>query len=310
MPKALFVSMLSLVVSVSAFAQSDKLMDMLNEETAVKKSEPVTATFKATRIVNSSTVENLAAGVLDFRILHRFGRVSDGLENAFGFDNATTRIGLDYGVTRWLMVGLGHSTLRKTNDGFLKVKLLGQKTEGMPLTVSYMAGMAAIGEKAPLLPPGYEYYFSHRLSYVHQLLLARKFSNKVSLQLMPTIIHQNLVDSSKNSNTTIAIGAGGRFKVSKRIAITAEYYYRVNNSDMLSFSAPTYNSFSLGADIETGGHVFQLFFTNSLGITERTFVTQSTDSWEKGHIHFGFNISRVFTVVKPREFRGADKKAW
>ena len=294
--------------AAATFAQADKLLDELNDDAGDGKKELVTSTFKATRIINSSTVENLAPGVLDFRILHRFGRVSDGVDNFFGFDNATTRIGLDYGVTRWLMVGLGHNTLFKANDGFVKVKLLGQKKDGTPLTVSYFGGMSIDGGEEPPLPPGMEWYFTHRMAYAHQLLLARKFSNRLSLQLMPTVIHQNLVDSSKWSNMTYGIGIGGRIKVSNRVAITGEYYFRANNSDMLLSGATTYNSLSVGCDIETGGHVFQLFFTNSNGMTERSFVTQTTDTWEKGRIHFGFNISRVFTVVKPKEFRSTDKK--
>lgn len=292
----------------TTFAQADKLLDELNDDAGDGKKELVTSTFKATRIINSSTVENLAPGVLDFRILHRFGSVSDGVDNFFGFDNATTRIGLDYGVTKWLMVGLGHNTLFKANDGFVKVKLLGQRKDGTPLSVSYFGGMSVDGGDAPALPPGMEWYFTHRMAYAHQLLLARKFSNRLSLQLMPTVIHQNLVDSSKWSNTTYGIGVGGRIKVSNRVAITGEYYFRANNSDMLLSGATTYNSLSIGCDIETGGHVFQLFFTNSGGMTERSFVTQTTDTWEKGRIHFGFNISRVFTVVKPKEFRSTDKK--
>jgi opacity protein-like surface antigen len=308
MRKAFILPFLFVCSTSATYAQVDKLMAEL-EEPATNKKEDVSATFKATRIINSSTVENLAAGVLDFRILHRFGRISDGLDNSFGFDNATTRIGLDYGITKWLMVGIGHNTLYKAKDGFVKAKLLPQQKNGIPLTLSYLGGINTTGDKAPPVPPGTEYFFTHRLSYTHQLLIARKFSNRISLQLMPTIIHQNLVDSSKYSNTTYAIGVGGRVKVSKRMAITGEYYYRANNADMLSYGVKTYNSLSLGAEIETGGHVFQLFFSNSLGITERAFVTQTTDTWEKGQLHFGFNISRVFTVVKPKEFRG-DAKKW
>lgn len=306
MRRIIVLSVACLCTLTSSFGQADKLMDMLNDETASDKKEPVTATFKATRIVNGSTVENLAAGVLDFRILHRFGRVSDGFDNFFGIDNATTRIGLDYGVTKWLMVGIAHNTLQKTNDGFIKTKLLSQKTNGTPVTLSYFAGMSITGGAAPPVPTGAEYYFTNRLAYAHQLLIARKFNNNLSLQLMPTVIHQNLVDSSSYSNTTFALGAGGRMKVSKRIAITCEYFYRFNNTDMLSFGAKTYNGLSVGMDIETGGHVFQLFFTNSLGMTERNFITQNADTWEKGQLHFGFNISRVFTIVKPKEFRNAE----
>ena len=285
-------------------------MDDMNDSKETKKKEPVTATFKATRIINSSTVENLSAGVLDFRILHRFGRVSDGVDNFYGIDNATTRIGLDYGITRWLMVGIGHNTLGKTNDGLVKVKLLSQKTEGMPISLSYMGAIGLKGDKAPLLPPGMNFLFTNRMTFVNQLLIARKFNNKLSLQLMPTMVHMNLVDSSKDDNTMFSMGIGGRYKVSKRVAVTAEYYYRINNADMLASGATTYNTLSIGADIETGGHVFQLFFTNSNGMTERVFINQTTDTWTKGHLHFGFNISRVFTVVKPKEFKNGDKGKW
>lgn len=297
------VTIAFLFSALCARSQTDDLMAELNNAAATSKKDPVTATFKATRIINSSTVENLAPGVLDFRILHRFGRVSDGFENFFGIDNATTRIGLDYGVTKWLMVGLAHNTLRKANDGFLKARLLQQKTDGTPITLSWMSGMVVFGDDAPLLPPGMEYYFSHRLAYTHQLLIARKFSRKLSLQMMPTVVHLNLVDSTRHANSTIALGIGGRYKISNRVAITAEYYYRFNNADVPSFGSKTYNSLSFGADIETGGHVFQLFFTNSLGMTEPAFVTATTDTWTKGQLHFGFNISRVFTVVKPKEFK-------
>ncbi len=310
--RCISTALLLLTCSFAGYGQStDDLMSELDNATKTDKKEEVTATFKATRIINSSTVENLAAGVLDFRILHRFGRVSDGTENFFGIDNATTRIGLDYGVTKWLMVGIGHNTLGKTNDGFAKVKLLSQKVDGTPVSVSWFGGIAALGGKAPQMPPGMEYYFTHRLAYTNQLLIARKFSKKLSLQLMPSVVHLNLIDSSKFSNTMFSMGIGGRYKVSNRVAVTAEYYYRINNADMPFSGVTTYNSFSLGADIETGGHVFQLFFTNSQGITERSFINQTTDTWTDGQLHFGFNISRVFTVVRPKEFRNnAPAKNW
>ena len=306
----LIIILFSLLSCTSSYAQTDSLMDMLNNSGKSNKKDAVSATFKATRIVNGSTVENLASGVLDFRISHRFGQLNQGAQNFFGLDNATTRIGLDYGITKWLMVGIGHNTLNKENDGFMKIKLLGQKKEGMPISLSYVGAISVQGPPVPTVPAGDTWYFSNRLYYTNQFLIARKLNDRISLQLMPTIVHFNLVDSTKNSNNTIALGVGGRIKVSKRIAITGEYYYRLTNADMLYSGATTYNSFSLGADIETGGHVFQLFFSNSAGLTERTFISQTTDSWQKGALHFGFNISRVFTIVKPKEFRNSGGKNW
>ena len=201
------------------------------------------------------------------------------------------------------MVGIGHNTLNKEDDGFAKVKLLSQRKEGMPISLSYFGNISIQTTPAPTLPTGDTWEYSNRLYFTNQFLIARKFNDWLSLQLMPTIVHYNLVDSNKSDNNTFAIGIGGRIKVSRRIAITGEYYYRLNNTDMLYNGSKTYNSASIGIDIETGGHVFQLMLTNAPGMTERTFIGQTTDSWAKGDLHFGFNISRVFTVVKPKEFR-------
>ncbi len=291
--------------SGSTFAQADSLMDMLSGNIAEQKKEPVTNTFKATRIINGSSVENLGAGVLDFRVSHRFGGLDQGLENFYGLDNATTRLGLDYGITRWLMIGIAHNTFNKENDGFAKVKILRQRKHGMPITLSYSGSISVQTTPAPNLPAAdsTEWFFSNRLYYANQLLIARKFSDRISLQIMPTLVHYNIVDSTKFSNNTVAIGIGGRIKLTKRIALTGEYYYRVTNADLLVSGQKTYNSLSIGVDIETGGHVFQLMLTNSQGLTDRTSIGQTTDSWEKGALHIGFNISRVFTIVKPKEFR-------
>jgi len=288
-----------------SYGQADSLMNVLNWDSSLSssKKELVSATFKATRIINGSSVENLGAGVLDFRISHRFGQLNQGSQNFFGLDDATTRLGLDYGITKWLMIGIGHNTFNKEDDGSLKIKLLPQRNYGSPFTLSYFGTISMQTTPTPVLPAGDSWAFSNKLYYAHQLLIARKFDKNVSLQLMPTIVHYNLVDSTKFSNNTIAIGVGGRIKVSKRMAVTGEYYYRITNANMLYNGQPTYNALSVGIDIETGGHVFQLILSNSQGLTERTFIGQTTDSWTKGALHFGFNISRVFTVVKPKEFR-------
>jgi hypothetical protein len=290
------------LLQLVAFAQTDSLMDMLNSGVVPKK-EAVTAIFKATRIIDGSSVENLGAGILDFRIDHRFGQLNQGSQNFFGIDDATTKLALDYGVTKWLMIGIGHSVLNKEDDGFVKIKLLNQKTVGTPVTISYVGAVSVQTTPTPAVPAGDSWYASNRLYYTNQILIARKVSDRISLQLMPSIVHYNLVDSTKFANNTYAIGVGGRIKVSKRIAIAGEYYCRLNNTNMLYNGQQTYNALSVGIDIETGGHVFQMMFTNAQGLTERSFIGQTTDSWGKGGIHFGFNISRVFTIVKPKEFK-------
>lgn len=292
--------------TTSMHNEGDDLMAMLSEEQAAPQKEYTTSTFKTTRIANGHSIENVGKGILDFRVNHRFGQLNAGLKEFFGLDNATTRIGFDYGITDWLMVGIGRSTYMKDVDGFVKVKLLRQtENNGMPVSVSYMGAGSIQDVKITEPPAGAGYPFSNRVAYVNQLLIARKFSNWLSLQLMPTHVHYNLVQYRTDPNDIFALGLGGRVKLSNRIAFTGEYYMLLGDK-----IGGTRNSLTLGFDIETGGHVFQLMFTNSTGITERTVVGQTTGRWDKGDIHFGFNISRVFTIVRPKEFRNSRNKIW
>jgi hypothetical protein len=269
-------------------------------DTAIALKIYTTATFKGTRVINGQSIENQAKGVLDFIILHRFGRLNQGARDFFGLDNANTRIGFEYGVTDWLTAGVGRSTYQKEYDGFLRARMLRQTEDNrMPVTLSY-AGTAMV-RSDEIQPPDTitEYFFSHRMTYSNQVLIARKFSERLSLQLTPSHVHYNLVRDDKDANDLFALGIGGRVKLTRRFALTAEYYYTIPGANLAGYR----NSASLGVDIETGGHVFQLHFTNSTGMTERSFIGQTTEDWGDGGIHFGFNIHRVFTVVKPKEFR-------
>jgi hypothetical protein len=276
----------------------DDLLKMLEEETKSDKPDFTTATFKTTRLINGHSVENVAAGVLDFRISHRFGYVNTGVKDFFGLDNATTRLGLDYGISNRLMIGIGRSSYQKQLDGYLKFKILRQSTgtKNMPVTMSIMESMNYKTEEFE--DPRRENYYTSRMYFTHQLLIGRKFSEAISLQVMPTVVHYNLVPGTGEiPNDLISIGIGGRVKLSKRVSLNVEYYYQLPDYKL----PETTNSLAIGFDIETGGHVFQLHFTNSTGMTERTFITQTTGDFWKGDIHFGFNISRVFTIKDPRK---------
>jgi opacity protein-like surface antigen len=271
-------------------AQTDK-SDLMSHIGDNEQTDYATATFKTTRLMNGHSIENQAAGVLDFRINHRFGNLNGGTYEWFGLDQANVKIGFDYGVLPWLMVGVGHTNVDKTYDGFVKAKILRQSTgkKKMPISLTYVASSAVTTLK---WNNSRNNYVSSRYSYTHQLLIARKFSNATSLQIMPTLVHRNLIDLLKYKNDVYAIGVGGRQKLTQRMSINAEYYYVLPNQ-----INPMYdNSFSLGFDIETGGHVFQLAFTNSRGMTDPQFITQTQGKWLKGDVRFGFNVSRVFTV--------------
>jgi len=267
---------------------------MLEDESKeVRKKDFTTATFKTTRLINGHSAENVAPGVLDFRISHRFGFLSSGAYELFGLDQASMRMGFDYGLTKRWMIGVGRSTYQKQFDGFTKFKFLRQSNQ-MPITLSAVGGIMYKSLKFD--NPDQINFLTSKIYYSGQILLARKFSESFSLQLMPTIIHYNLVEGVNDPNDVLSVGAGGRMKLSKRVSINAEYYYQLPDYKLPN----TTNSVSIGFDIETGGHVFQLYVTNSSGMTERSFIAETTGNFFKGDIRFGFTISRVFTIVKPK----------
>jgi len=304
--KNLILFLFILSISLSKVYGQDDLMKMLDDEAKKekKKKDYATATFKTTRLMNGHSIENVGAGVLDFKISHRFGMINSGSYQLFGLDQASMRIGLDYGISNRLMVGVGRSTFEKQYDAFGKFKILRQSKGGKwasPISISAVSTVMLKTLKWE--DPKIHNYYTSRLSFAHQLIIARKFSEGLSLQLMPSYIHTNLAKISTEPNDFFAMGAGGRIKLTKRLSFNVEYYHVLPISLVEGESyriAGTKNSLSVGFDIETGGHVFQLHFTNSTGMTERNFITETTGDFFKGDIHFGFNISRVFTIKKKR----------
>lgn len=276
----------------------DNLMDVFGEEPETVEYE--TATFKTTRLVLGQSIENPAPGVLMFLIQHHFGRVNSGAYELWGLDQANIRLGFEYGINDRIAVGIGRSSYKKTFDGFVKGKILRQSTgaKEMPLSLTYFGSISLNSLK--WAEPERENYFSSRLAFTHQLLIARKFSQSLSFQITPTLVHKNMVATEEDKNDIFATGFGGRVKLTNRTTFNAEYWYVFPDQIV---SQPYDNSFSLGFDIETGGHVFQLFCTNSDPIFESGFITETVGKWDKGDVYFGFNISRVFTIAKPQAFK-------
>jgi hypothetical protein len=295
--KAFLLFTCALMLSWGGVKAQDELEDLLNalEEPSVEYAKYA---FKSTRIINAHSIENVSAGVLDFRILHRFGAVNGGAYELFGLDQANMRMSFDYGITDRLQIGVGRSNIGKQYDGLVKYKLLRQSTGAvnMPVSVSWVSG--AIVSSQRWANPERENLFSSRMAYYHQVLIARKFNDKFSLQLTPTVVHRNLVAMPTDPNDVFALGVGGRVKLNSRIATTFDYFYVIPGQ-----LANQNNSLSVGIDIETGGHVFQLHFTNSRGLNEQQFITGQNGQWGNGDIHFGFNLSRVFTIRSPKEHR-------
>lgn len=299
--KSLFTFLVIALLSVARLTAQDTtdLLSLVGEDETI---DYAAASFKTTRIVNGHSIENVAPGVLDFKINHRFAPLRQGFYDLFGLDGATIRFGFDYGITDRLMVGFGRNSYEKVLDGFVKYKLLRQSSgkRNMPVTLCYLADMQVKTES--FSTPDRDNKFASRVYYTHQLLLARKFSEGTSIQLMPTLVHRNLTQSAADKNDVLAIGFGARQKLTKRLAINVEYYFVPTGQVETTYS----NSLSLGLDIDTGGHVFQLHFTNSNQMSYKGFITETREPWfgEGGFtgLRFGFNIARVFTIVKPKGY--------
>lgn len=284
---------LAWVMPFFTLAQDDLLNQIpVDESDSLEESAaPVSATFKTTRIINGHSIETTHHGVLDFRISHRFAPVNGGTYNLFGLDQASTRLGFEYGFTPDVTLGFGRSSYEKTYDGLFKYRFLRQKESGYSIISAVWLSTMSINALR-WADPNRVNYFSSRLNYVHQLLLARKFNENLSIQLSPTLVHRNLVATFDEDNDVLAMGIGLRHKLTKRTSLNVEYFYAQKSSLQERYK----NSLSIGFDIQTGGHVFQLHFTNSAPMIEKGFITETTQSWAKGGFMFGFNVSRVFTL--------------
>jgi hypothetical protein len=288
--------LLGRALSGTAHAQEEDLLHLVQTDSSQR--QYVTSAFKSTRVIMSHSMEMLKPGILDFRILHRFGPVNSGASNLFGLDESSIRLGLDYAITKNLTVGIGRTSVtpRKDADGFIKYRLLHQATGERPIPLSLVAVAGTTIQTAEWADKSRKNHFSSRLGYYGQLVIGRKFSEAFTLQLVPTMVHRNLVNATADDNDTYALGTGGRLKLSNRVSLNVDYFYVFNKDESMT----TYNPLSVGFDIETGGHVFQLHFTNAIGMNERSFVTETIGDWGGGDIQFGFNISRVFHLKKKK----------
>ncbi|MCU0359344.1 MAG: DUF5777 family beta-barrel protein [Bacteroidia bacterium] len=305
------------VVVLTAFtlqSQDEDLLSLIAENDQGPKK--VYATFKTMRIANAQTIETVKKKHLDFRILHRFGNIYDAtvpnpinntFQTFFGFDQVTDiRFSFDYGLTDKLCIGIGRSKMNKLFDGNFKWRFLEQTSDfkipvSMALFESVGYSFAPTNELYSGVQKDFETDERHRFSYCTQLIIASKVTDWLSLELLPTYMYRNFIKESYNTNSSEAdvngffsLGFGGRLKLSKRFSIIGDYFfnfspYYINNP---SVTLPL----ALGFEVETGGHVFSLLFTNASGIIENNFLPYTTDSWTDGQIKFGFCISRTFAL--------------
>ncbi len=256
------------------------------------------SSFGPTHIVLGQSIKNASKGDLNFLIQHHFGTFNSGAYQFWGLDQSDIRLGFEYGITDWWQIGIGRSSFNKLYDGNLKLKILRQQTgfRNIPFSLSFFSDIVINSLK--WTEPDRNNLFSSRISYTFQFVLARKISESLSLQLSPTLIHRNLVKTAADQNDVYSLGFSGRYKIGKRFLINAEYFYLLPGKTADDF----YNSFSFGFDIVTGGHVFQIFLTNSNAMVEPAFITETIGSWAKGDIRLGFNIMRTFGIIQKNYF--------
>jgi hypothetical protein len=288
--------LLSALLSVAAVANAqDDLMNVLDEG-APKERSFVSATFKGTRLVNMHTIETQGKRTLNFMIMHRFGTVNGGAYQFFGIDGgASIRLGLEYSYDGRLEIGLGRTSVGKMMDLYGKYRILRQTTNKSDMPVSLTAYAGSYYSTLKRSVNGVDVYADekNRLAYNGQLILGRKFSERLSAQVAPYVLYYNLTELKADNHLNYGVASALRYKINRRTAITAEYAYRLNN---YSAANTYYNSLGVGIDIETGGHVFQMHFTNSFGLVESQFLAQTTDTWQNVGIRLGFNISRAFAL--------------
>jgi hypothetical protein len=281
--KSLLVAFLCFPILI--YSQDD-LLDEIDTDSL--GTQYATAAFKGLKIVNFESTKLVAKKEFTLIVSHRFGSVENGFDSFFGLDDAVTRLNFVYGVSEGLNIGVSRSSFQKIYEASAKYRLTRQEENGFPFTiVGFNAILINTGLEEANLP---KLEFKHRLGYTAQLLISRKISTDFSVELAPTFFHDNYVTTNSQDNSQYALGMGGRYKLGKRWSINADYGWHLNRSN----DSPFKNPLSIGFDLETGGHVFQMHFTNAQAMNTNGFLGQSTGDWTEGDFYFGFNLSRVF----------------
>ncbi len=293
MKKRIYIFILAGFILPVHIVKSQDLDDLLEDELE-NTTEFAVSTFHSTRIIYGHSIERMPKKGLDLRIAHRFGLIDEGWQEFFGIDESSSYISLEYGLNNQFMIGLGRATYEKTVSGFFKTNLLKQSSgkRKVPVSMGFVTSIAVNTTKFSNEEKNDN--FTGRIAYTNQLLIARKFNKNLSIQITPTHVHRNMVKTIEEKNDLIAVGIGGRYKISKRVAVTAEYYY-VQGIQEATYE--TYeNPVAVGVDIQAGSHVFQIHLTNALPMTENNFLGKTTGNFFKGDIRIGFNISQVFSL--------------
>jgi len=270
---------------VLTYSQNDLLEDIDSES---RDTSYVIAAFKGLKVVNFESTKLVYKNEFTLVVSHRFGSIENGFDTFFGLDNAVTRLNFIYGITDAFNIGVSRSSFLKVYDVTVKYRLKRQEKNGFPFTIvgfnALLINTALDKQNLPFLE------FKHRLGYTAQFLISRKINTDFSVELAPTFFHDNYVAIDEQKNSQYALGFGGRYKLGKRWSINADYGWHLNRAN----NSPYKNPLSIGFDLETGGHVFQMHFSNAQAMNSNGFLGQAEGNWSDGNIYFGFNLSRTF----------------
>jgi|TARA_B110000495_G_C22966216_1_gene566657 hypothetical protein len=274
-----------LICTLIVFSQDELLSEI---DTVIEEPTYASAVFKGLKVINFESTKLVAKKGFNFIVSHRFGTVKNGFQNLFGLDEAVTHLNFVYGLSDNINISASRSSNQKIYEVATKFRLVNQQAGKIPLTVvGYTSVLANTSLDTDNLP---KLEFKHRLSYVAQLLVSRKMNNNLSLILSPTFFHDNYLTDDFQENSQYGIGFGGRYKLGKRWSLNMEYGVHLNRSENSLYKNP----FSIGVDLETGGHVFQLLFTNSQSMNTNGVFGTSTGEWGESDVYFGFNLARSF----------------
>ena len=274
-----------LICTLIVFSQDELLSEI---DTVIEEPTYASAVFKGLKVINFESTKLVAKKGFNFIVSHRFGTVKKGFQNLFGLDEAVTHLNFVYGLSDNINISASRSSNQKIYEVATKFRLVNQQAGKIPFTVvGYTSVLANTSLDTDNLP---KLEFKHRLSYVAQLLVSRKMNNNLSLILSPTFFHDNYLTDDFQENSQYGIGFGGRYKLGKRWSLNTEYGMHLNRSENSLYKNP----FSIGVDLETGGHVFQLLFTNSQSMNTNGVFGTSTGEWGESDVYFGFNLARSF----------------
>jgi hypothetical protein len=261
----------------------------------------VTESFASIRVLNNHSIEMIPRRNLEFIVAHKFGDLAGsrgGVENWFGFDNlADVRIAFEYGITDKMNIGIGRSkgtgSITQVADGYFKYAILKQKTSGMPVSLNFVTSLSLPYAKATTDSTSITSYptFAHRFIYSSQILVARKFSDRITLQANVGYNHRNYVHYT-DQNGLVFAGLSGRFRFTKTLGVLFEYNHILARTPDVNYT----NHLAFGFEILTGGHAFCLMLSNSTAVTENLFIPSTTEDWLQGQFRFGFSINRRFKL--------------